>query len=652
MEHRERPEFQQISSENGQGDSKDELTQTAEVLFFHRYRFIRELGRGGMGIVYLTHDTALGIDVAVKRVPESVVNDAEVIKHLRQEVLRGMALAHPGIVRIHNFERDETGAGIVMEYVDGHSLADLKQQQPGSCFDPGEILPLPEQICATLDYAHREAHIVHRDLKPQNIMITGSGKPKIADFGLAALVTESMTRHSMEGKICGTLGYMSPQQAQGMKPTPLDDIYALGATIYDLVTSKPPFFRGSPATVHAQVINVVAQSMSERRMDLGVSSKSTIPLGWESTVAACLAKNPNDRPASGREVFDLLNRSSRALTPLETSDQSSCPSLAEIPPPARSDYRSSLVSWLLAAIAIIGGVSHFLRDTRVEESSSIRKVRLTPRPKPSLAKFETPLPGASAKPLPVNADTRQWLPASIESPYVNSLKMKFVPVPGTYQTLISIWETRVKDYREFARSTQRGVQVPSFSQTDDHPAVMITWDDAQAFCDWLTGREQSFRQLPAHSRYRLPTDREWSLAVGIGETESFEAGPNEKNTAIPDVYPWGTAWPPPGGAGNLATVASRYYQNRPVIADYSDGFTYTAPVGIYQPNINGIYDLSGNVLEWCEDWYDHEQQFRVMRGGSYESATPGTLWSSARYRCLPDELKEDRGFRIVIDQNN
>ncbi len=251
-----------------------------------------------MGIVLLAHDTALGCHVAVKLVPEAVVKDSEAIANLRKEVLRGMALTHSGIVRTHNFECDENEAGIVMEYVEGDTLAQLKQRQPGGCFEPEQILPWIEQLCAVLDYAHCEARIVHRDLKPQNIMITTSGRIKVADFGISATLSDSMSNHSIEGKLSGTLSYMSPQQAVGMRPTHLDDIHALGATIYDLLTGKPPFFRGNQASVHAQVINVVPRSMADLRADLEVTDRPPIPAEWEDAIAACLAKDPADRPAT------------------------------------------------------------------------------------------------------------------------------------------------------------------------------------------------------------------------------------------------------------------------------------------------------------------------------------------------------------------
>lgn len=300
------PDADSGSFPRGPGGADETLKEAADSLVFRRYRVIRKLGQGGMGIVLLAQDTALEIPVAVKLIPDLVVQDVEAIADLRKEVLRGMALAHPGIVRTNNFEKDESGAGIVMEYVDGDTLTGLKCAQPGGCFNPAEILPWLEQICAVLEYAHRDARIVHRDLKPRNIMLNSAGRIKIADFGIAAVLTDSMSRHSMEGKISGTLSYMSPQQAEGKRPSPLDDIHALGATIYELLTGKPPFFRGNPATIMVQIMSVTPPSLAERRADLEVHTKEPLPEVWEDVIAACLAKDPAQRPQSAAEVLARL----------------------------------------------------------------------------------------------------------------------------------------------------------------------------------------------------------------------------------------------------------------------------------------------------------------------------------------------------------
>ena len=274
-----------------------------ERVLFGRYRILRELGRGGMGQVLLAQDEELGHPVAIKIVPDTVVKDTEAVTDIKKEVLRGIALTHPGIVRTHNFERDASGAAIVMEYVEGSSLQELKVQQPDGCFDPEAILPWIEQFCAVLDYAHGDAKIVHRDLKPRNLMITKSGRLKVADFGISAMLTETVTRNTADGMTSGTPCYMSPQQAMGKRPSPSDDIYALGATIFELLTGKPPFFRGQ---ILAQVVTETPVSMMSRREEFGLTERRPIPGVWEETIAACLAKEPGDRPQSAGEVVQRL----------------------------------------------------------------------------------------------------------------------------------------------------------------------------------------------------------------------------------------------------------------------------------------------------------------------------------------------------------
>jgi serine/threonine protein kinase len=292
---------------------EDFPTLDPRAFLFNRYHVEREIGRGGMGVVLLARDSKLGNAVAIKMVPELVVKDEEAINDLRREVLRGMALMHPGIVRTHYFERDETRAAIVMEFIDGHTLGELKARQPGHCFDPEQIIGWLEQLCLILDYAHYEAKIAHRDLKPRNVMITLSGKVKVADFGVAASISDSLSRVSVRNNASGTPPYMSPQQARGTTPTHLDDIYALGATIYELLTSKPPFFRGN---ILFQVLEQIPPTMAERRLELHIAGKSPIPSSWERAIAACLAKEPSERPQSAGAFFTQLRTATSTSIPL------------------------------------------------------------------------------------------------------------------------------------------------------------------------------------------------------------------------------------------------------------------------------------------------------------------------------------------------
>ena len=246
--------------------------------------------------------------------------------------------------------------------------------------------------------------------------------------------------------------------------------------------------------------------------------------------------------------------------------------------------------------------------------------------------------------------------------FTNTLGMKFVPVSGT-DVQFSIWETRVKDYAAYA-AANAGVDgswkdfgIAGFKQEDTHPVVNVSWEDANAFCAWLTKKELAAGKITANQRYRLPTDVEWSVAVGLGrETGST---PEAKDMGVKDVYPWGKEWPPPKGAGNYADTASKLefgpkYKAKTgndltVIEGYTDGFAYTSPVGSFAANKDGLHDMGGNVWEWCEDWYDPAAKtYRVLRGASWDYFHPGYLLSSGRNYIAPGFRDNDLGFRCVL----
>jgi serine/threonine protein kinase len=272
---------------------------------FGRYTLRQVLGRGGMGIVWQGWDNQLERDVALKFLPEMITRDSSAIDELKRETRKCLAITHPHIVRIHDFVEDASSAAIVMEYVDGPTLSALKVRQPTRTFEPGEILPWLEQLAAALDYAHTQAHIVHRDLKPSNLMINSAGELKVADFGIARSLSDSVTRLSMarHSNTSGTLAYMSPQQATGETPRASDDIYSVGATIYELLTGKPPFFSGN---IYGQLQERVPPSVVERRRDLMGDAAVPVPTSWEQTIARALAKDPAERPAGAGELVRLL----------------------------------------------------------------------------------------------------------------------------------------------------------------------------------------------------------------------------------------------------------------------------------------------------------------------------------------------------------
>lgn len=257
--------------------------------------------------------------------------------------------------------------------------------------------------------------------------------------------------------------------------------------------------------------------------------------------------------------------------------------------------------------------------------------------------------------------------ATEEKPFVNSLGMKFVPVPGT-DVLFCIWETRVQDFAAFIQESGYDYELgetphtldtngweqregeghswrnPGFTQNDDHPVTCVSWEDAQEFCNWLSEKEGV--------KYRLPTDREWSMAVGIGDRENASVSPIDKDEKIPDVYPWGGSFPPPSMAANYSGSEARtstWPSNFSVIEDFKDNHARTAPVGSYMADGLGLFDLGGNVYEWCEDWFDKSvPTFRVLRGGSWTGLTSKNLLSSGRHIAMPAERNDSYGFRCVL----
>jgi serine/threonine protein kinase/Flp pilus assembly protein TadD len=275
---------------------------------FGRYTLVKILGQGGMGVVWLARDEELERDVALKFLPDPVIHDRALLNELKRETRRCLELTHPHIVRIHDFVFNEASACISMEYVDGDTLANLRSEKEKKVFEPNEIAPWTGQLCDALDYAHNQARIVHRDLKPGNLMVNKKGDLKISDFGIARSLGDSVSRLTMEQGRSGTLVYMSPQQLDGEHGTHLDDIYSLGATLYDLLTSKPPFYSGN---LDRQIHERVAPSMTERRRDLNIEPALVPPI-WEETIEACLAKDPARRPQSTAEV---ANRLQLSLTP-------------------------------------------------------------------------------------------------------------------------------------------------------------------------------------------------------------------------------------------------------------------------------------------------------------------------------------------------
>lgn len=243
---------------------------------------------------------------------------------------------------------------------------------------------------------------------------------------------------------------------------------------------------------------------------------------------------------------------------------------------------------------------------------------------------------------------RQWK--------ANSLGMNLVPLG---EVMISAWETRHRDYLEFSKATQsrRPGRVDDTGKGATLPVAGVDRDEARAFCAWLTERERNAGLIGANDLYRLPTDEEWSRAVGLPLERG--ATPEDRNARIRGIYPWGFDWPPPSDADNLADLnAARKASLENVIAGYEDKFAFLAPVTALPPNEKGITGLAGNVSEWVDTDYEvvpaakegesSKPVLGTTRGGNWRSATAEELLSSARVPVPPETRRNTIGFRVVL----
>ncbi len=228
--------------------------------------------------------------------------------------------------------------------------------------------------------------------------------------------------------------------------------------------------------------------------------------------------------------------------------------------------------------------------------------------------------------------------ASREAPFANTLGMEFVPAPPGSSVLFSVWETRVGDYDAFRRENGRRSWSGASTGPGDHPVVNVTWDEANAFCQWLTGLERERGGLTMDWEYRLPTDLEWSRANGLDEDlTSVGHTPAERNGRVTGWYGWGHDWPPPPNVGAFVRSYAR------------PDWAKISPVGAFSPNEFGIHDLAGNVAEWCGDKFNPDRVDMTVRGTAWSDPESQLLHEVSRRSAeLPSHRSVRVGFRCVL----
>jgi WD40 repeat protein len=277
--------------------ASSEAGTPSHVRYFGDYEIIREIARGGMGVVFEARQVSLNRKVALKMILAGQLANETDVKRFYTEAEAAANLDHPGIVPIFEIGQHEGQHYFSMGFVEGQSLAHRLAEGP---LPTREAAELTRRVAEAVEYAHQRG-VIHRDLKPANVLLDREGRPRVTDFGLAKKVqTDSGLTGS--GQIMGTPSYMPPEQTGGKRGEvgPAADVYALGATLYALVTGRPPF---QAATAMDTVIQVISeQPVPPRRLD------PTIPRDLETVCLKCLEKAPGDRYPSAAALADELGR--------------------------------------------------------------------------------------------------------------------------------------------------------------------------------------------------------------------------------------------------------------------------------------------------------------------------------------------------------
>ena len=268
---------------------------TTEQLFADRYRLDRRLGVGGMATVQLAFDTRLERYVAVKLLAEHLAEDSSFVSRFKREALAAARLVHPNIVQVFDFgsDRHSSRQFIVMEFVDGHSCAELLRDR--GPMPPRSAVDVLTQACRGLDYAHRNG-VVHRDVKPGNLLVNTDGVVKLADFGIAKAAEQSDI--TKVGSVLGTAAYLSPEQARGEPAGPVSDLYALGVVSFQLMAGRLPYEAASLTDLAR-----LQESGPPPRLDDHVRD---VPPALAAAVARALERDPERRYADAAEMEDAL----------------------------------------------------------------------------------------------------------------------------------------------------------------------------------------------------------------------------------------------------------------------------------------------------------------------------------------------------------
>ena len=301
------------------------MSEQGPTVFNGRYELHRQLARGGTADVFLARDQLLDRPVAVKVLFSSFASDEKFVERFRQEAQSAANLSHPNIVAIYDWGEERGTYFIVMEYVEGRSLAEILNTE--GPLHPDRAAEVASDVADALGFAHRNG-LVHNDVKPGNILISPSGQVKVTDFGITTVIAKAKAEQTKDGKqmVFGTPSYLSPEQAQGKPVDPKSDLYSLGVVLYEMLAGTPPFTGSSPGEIAAAHVRERPKPPSEHGIKVARS--------LEAINLKLLAKNPSNRYPAADNLRSDLRRYREGQHDLRTKKAAEANNPAPIAPAA------------------------------------------------------------------------------------------------------------------------------------------------------------------------------------------------------------------------------------------------------------------------------------------------------------------------------
>ena len=617
------------------------MTLHSGDIVHNRYRIVKLLGQGGFGAVYRAWDTNLNGPCAVK---ENFETSPAAQAQFAREASLLFNLRHPNLPRVFDqFSLPGQGQYLVMDFIEGEDLQ-RKLEQAGGPLAEAMLLGWVEQVCEALSYLHAQnPPVIHRDIKPRNIIITPQGQALLVDFGIAKVYDPRLK--TTTGARAVSAGYSPHEQYGQGKTDARSDVYALGATLYALLTAREP-----------------PESVQRFLHDPFIPPEVLNPRLSSSTAAAiCKAMqiDPEQRFQSPAELKAAL-RPVPAPAPTPPAVSAPVVSTAATPGKARPGSRlllaasGAILALSLGVWALFGSLKGSGRAGTPTLAAAL-PTRTTLAARPPVSATPTPLSQllpttpAPAQPLPTTTAGTPSLRASSPPVWtstptlgigstllseIDGMLIVYVPA-GEFQMgsastdpmsenhekpphtvyLDAFWIDRAEVTNAmYARCVQAGAcrapnPLNSYTRSGyyaeqayaDYPVMNVAWEDARQYCAWA-GR-------------RLPTEAEWEKAA---------------RGADGWIYPWGNEPP----AGNLVNICDRQCPFSVIDDSLDDGYGDTAPVGSYPDGASpyGVLDMAGNLWEWVQDYYAADYyarspganppgpgsgEYRVLRGGSW-----------------------------------